>query len=252
MYEKVITTASALALLWGLGFSTAAQAAPGTTEKTGANACWSKLSKFDANNDGVLAGDELRRNGDTVFGVLDRNGNKVVARQEYGRCITLKRGEKSAILASFDVFDADHDGRLTSAEFKAGTEGKAGDQSTQILIMREIPVFTFTVRPQDWSKGRSLETSKIHVDDLIGRDVVNLRGNGVAEVGDVVMNRDGKALFAVLDVGGFLGMGEKQVAVPFDQLRRTDENVLLLSEKTEAELKSMPAYRDGDYRPYTS
>lgn len=62
MYQKIVTAASALALLCGLGLSTVAQATSSTTEKTGPNACWSKLSKFDGNNDGVLAGDELRQN----------------------------------------------------------------------------------------------------------------------------------------------------------------------------------------------
>lgn len=40
----------------------------------------------------------------------------------------------------------------------------------------------------------------------------------IGEVSDVIMSRDGRAEFILLDIGGFLGIGEKTVAVTFDDL----------------------------------
>ena len=54
--------------------------------------------------------------------------------------------------------------------------------------------------------------------------------------------------------GTTLGLGEKKVAVPVEQLRQDNDNgVILMSEKTESELANMPAWEEGSdlYEPYT-
>ena len=240
------TKTSALALILSLGTAGAAIAQNASAQKTNENACWSKLSQFDANGDGILAGDEIDKNRSTVFGVLDRNSDKAISREEYVRCVSLQSGEKSAIIASFDVFDSDNDDRLTDREFAAHTGG--ANPATTIVVVRRIPVVA--VVAQDWDRSRPFDTSKLRAEELLGKDVVNLNGNEVGEIGDVVMDRDGKVAYAVVDVGGFLGMGEKQVAVPFDELRMTNANAILMSEKSEDQLTRMPAYKKDMYRPF--
>ena len=87
---------------------------------------------------------------------------------------------------------------------------------------------------------------------LDGRVVENLRGQQIGEVEDVVAGLGDNAPYAVVAVGGWLGMGEKKVAVPVDQFRRdrTDSNIVLMSEKSEAELEAMPEYDTTRYGPY--
>jgi hypothetical protein len=36
---------------------------------------------------------------------------------------------------------------------------------------------------------------------------------------DIILGADGKASFAILEIGGFLGVGQRLVAVPFDSLK---------------------------------
>lgn len=48
--------------------------------------------------------------------------------------------------------------------------------------------------------------------------VIGLDHNRVGEIEDVVIGADGRAQAVVIGVGGFLGIGEKRVAVPFDQI----------------------------------
>ena len=57
--------------------------------------------------------------------------------------------------------------------------------------------------------------------DLDSTDMVEIDGdwNDIGEVSDVVMSRDGKTRSVLLDIGGFLGIGEKTVAVDMDQLK---------------------------------
>jgi len=84
--------------------------------------------------------------------------------------------------------------------------------------------------------------------ELIGRDVVNAAGKEVGEIDDIVVNDRDRAIYAVVGVGGFLGLGEKDVAIPFNQLRLGADNVILMSEKGEGELKEMPSYKRGQWK----
>ena len=45
----------------------------------------------------------------------------------------------------------------------------------------------------------------------------------VGKITDVLLSKDGKADLIIIGVGGFLGIGEKDVAVPFDQVKFTDQ-----------------------------
>jgi sporulation protein YlmC with PRC-barrel domain len=54
---------------------------------------------------------------------------------------------------------------------------------------------------------------------LIGSTIINDKNEKIGTVDDVIADKDKKQLsFAVLQVGGFLGMGGRLVAVPFDSL----------------------------------
>jgi sporulation protein YlmC with PRC-barrel domain len=86
--------------------------------------------------------------------------------------------------------------------------------------------------------------------DLIGKSVVNQEGDEVGEIEDIVIGTNDKAVQAIVSVGGFLGIGDKNVAVAFDELQQQDEDsVLLSSGATVEELKQRPAYDEasGDY-----
>lgn len=53
---------------------------------------------------------------------------------------------------------------------------------------------------------------------LVGQDVTNSIGEKVGDVSDLLFDKSGRITMAVIGVGGFLGLGEKYVAVPFDVL----------------------------------
>jgi sporulation protein YlmC with PRC-barrel domain len=50
--------------------------------------------------------------------------------------------------------------------------------------------------------------------------VYNAAGQGIGDVKDLLINHDGKVAAIVIGVGGFLGLGEKNVAVSFDFLQK--------------------------------
>lgn len=79
------------------------------------------------------------------------------------------------------------------------------------------------------------------VPGLDGKDVVDVEGDRVGSVAGAV----GDAL--IVSVGGFLGLGQRQVAVPVDRLAlsRTGDEVRVVTNMTKDQLKALPDYRDG-------
>jgi sporulation protein YlmC with PRC-barrel domain len=67
----------------------------------------------------------------------------------------------------------------------------------------------------------------------------------IGEVMDLVVEKDGKVAAAIVSVGGFLGAGEKDVAVPFNSLKLTQKNQkwYLVMNTDKDSLKNAPGFR---------
>jgi sporulation protein YlmC with PRC-barrel domain len=89
------------------------------------------------------------------------------------------------------------------------------------------------------------KTGEMSADALIGATVKNKAGETVGEIKDLHLNKDGSIKAAVVGVGGFLGMGERNVLIPWNQIQTARENDADLVVRTEASkdsLKAMPEY----------
>jgi ribosomal 30S subunit maturation factor RimM len=60
---------------------------------------------------------------------------------------------------------------------------------------------------------------------LVGVNVYNQGNEKIGEIKDILLAKSGKADKVILSVGGFLGLGEHYVAIPFDQIKWIDEPV---------------------------
>ena len=89
---------------------------------------------------------------------------------------------------------------------------------------------------------------EISIDEVLGSTVVNSAGEEVAEIEDIVLDANQK-YYAILSVGGFLGIGDKKVAIPLDQLQLGEDQVYLMSAQTEEQLEEMPEYEEDQYQP---
>jgi sporulation protein YlmC with PRC-barrel domain len=67
----------------------------------------------------------------------------------------------------------------------------------------------------------------------------------IGEISDVLVNKEGKVDAFIVSVGGFLGVGEKDVAVPFDAIHATEKNGkwYLTMNATKDALKSANGYK---------
>lgn len=60
--------------------------------------------------------------------------------------------------------------------------------------------------------------------DVIDQEITNAEGEGVGDISAVLFGKDGPR-GVIVDVGGFLGLGEKQVAVKWEELAFTEEGI---------------------------
>lgn len=83
--------------------------------------------------------------------------------------------------------------------------------------------------------------------DLIGKTVVNQQGEEVGEIEDIVVGTADQNVQAVVSVGGFLGIGDKSVAMSFEELQpgQDEDTVQLTSGATVEELKGRPAFDEA-------
>ncbi|MBZ9857554.1 PRC-barrel domain-containing protein [Mesorhizobium sp. CA13] len=102
----------------------------------------------------------------------------------------------------------------------------------------------------DKSTLTAMPVGEIRADDLKGTTVYGANDAKVGEIGDVVLTPDNKTDAVIVDVGGFLGVGEKEVAVGMDNLKfmtDKDGNKYLYTTFTKEQLEAQAAYDKGSY-----
>ncbi|MGZ2482324.1 sporulation protein YlmC with PRC-barrel domain [Rhizobium pisi] len=88
---------------------------------------------------------------------------------------------------------------------------------------------------------------QISANTYIGQSVYNGKNESIGSVNDLIMKKDGGLVAAIIGVGGFLGIGEKNVAVPMDKVtvaqNTQDGSVKLTTSETAESLKAAPEFK---------
>jgi hypothetical protein len=116
-----------------------------------------------------------------------------------------------------------------AAVIAAGLSGQAIAQGAPQTVS------LMKVDPQTVATG--FRSSKI-----VGSSVVNEADEAVGSIDDLIVTPNEKAPYAVLSVGGFLGLGTKYVVVPFGSLHMQDRKIVLPGATKEA-LKALPEFK---------
>ena len=75
-----------------------------------------------------------------------------------------------------------------------------------------------------------------------GGTVVNEANETVGRIDELLIGADGRTPYAVLSVGGFLGLGDRLVVVPYESLKMAANKIMLPGATREA-LKALPEFR---------
>lgn len=104
--------------------------------------------------------------------------------------------------------------------------------------------------PIDRSGFSEFDETGLSAEDLRGIGVYGINDEQIGTIGDIITNPDGSFDAVIVDVGGFLGLGAKPVAVGFDDLAFSADtfgNRYLFLNTTRAQLEAQPAYDPATY-----
>jgi hypothetical protein len=86
------------------------------------------------------------------------------------------------------------------------------------------------------------------VETILGKSVRSSAGEDMGRLVDVVVDRDGRPRAAIIDFGGFLGVGSRKIAVDWGVLRFAHDNAkgdLITVELTRDQVKAAPEFKEG-------
>jgi hypothetical protein len=105
--------------------------------------------------------------------------------------------------------------------------------------------------PDRQHAGRSAETQPAlppgEIESVLGREVRTTSEENVGRVIDLLASRTGEVKAAVIEFGGFLGIGTRKIAVDWSALRfAADAKQPILLDMTRDQLRVAPEYKPGD------
>jgi hypothetical protein len=86
------------------------------------------------------------------------------------------------------------------------------------------------------------------VQSILGREVESSANEDMGRIVDVLVDRAGQIRAAIIDFGGFLGVGSRKIAVDWNALHfpsPTDKSAHITLELTRDQVKAAPEYQDG-------
>ena len=134
----------------------------------------------------------------------------------------------------------------------AGTAGTATDPNapaagTATTVDPNAPATTASTSPSTdlIVPQESLANATImSANDFIGKRVYTKNNEDIGEVNDIIMTDNGNVRAVILGVGGFLGMGEKDVAVSMNSINVSQDgnSTKLIVDATKDQLTAAPKY----------
>ena len=143
--------------------------------------------------------------------------------------------QSTATTETVDTVDTD----LTDAE-----EPIAGETDVQEEVVATDGAMTGNGPMMEREGYTQVANTELSTEDLTGARVYGVNDEDIGEIGELILSDDNMLDKAIIDVGGFLGLGEKPVAVEMDDVTilRGENDIRVYVNATEEQLTEMPAY----------
>jgi sporulation protein YlmC with PRC-barrel domain/gas vesicle protein len=243
-----LTSAIALAMGLGVGVAGAAHAGDQQPEKLqlAAESTTSTEAGASVESDSALNTDELRSSLDDAMSALERNMESASDEvrqglEEVGEYLQQAKDRLDSEMSEMQE-RADSETEMDATSGSGSASGTASGTTTGTDMAAET-------EPSDDMKAeeaaaKPLADTSITAEKLLGMDVRNRQGEDLGEVSDIVLDKQG-VTNVVLSVGGFLGIGDKEVAIPASDVRVGDST--LFTDLDEAALEKMSEFDASNY-----
>jgi len=155
--------------------------------------------------------------------------------------MTLKHSVTTAILIAALALPVSAFAQTTTAPTPTTPPAAAPHAAAPAATAPTVPHATATAPASQAATAkasRHMRDDQIRASKLIGASVYDPNDQKIGAVDELVLNPDGKVADIVIGVGGFLGAGEKRVAVPMADLKRGKNDHFVLA-ATKDSLKQM-------------
>jgi len=89
-------------------------------------------------------------------------------------------------------------------------------------------------------------TKTFRASKLIGSKVVNAKNESIGDINDLIIGSDGKVVEVIVGVGGFLGLGERNVALKLSELElnmKDGGSIVVATSMTKEQLEGLPVWK---------
>jgi len=236
----VTTTALAMALFVGVDMARADSTTTPSVAVTGTADVANKMIGRTVFNP---SGEKV---GEVESALIDGNGKVRYVIVGVGGFLGL--GERDVALRWDQLTMADNDQKIvvnmTKEQLAALPVHRFADASSKGKVYaynEDLKTNAYLANDAGMAANGSVDTKK-----LIGRNIKNAAGDTVGEIESVLVDQAGNVKYVVVGVGGFLGIGEKQVALSWDSLTISDDGEKVVANVTKDSLKGLPDYRYAD------
>ncbi|MEL6299571.1 MAG: PRC-barrel domain-containing protein [Pseudomonadota bacterium] len=129
----------------------------------------------------------------------------------------------------------------TTSDSKPVTAQQSGSPVTN----ENKPQADGTTAMQSDKMNKSASMAGLRASNIMGASIMNADNEAIGDVNDIVLSREGKIEKVIVGVGGFLGMGERSVAITMEQLQFTrgdNDSLTVKTQLTKNELTALPVW----------
>lgn len=215
----------------------------------------------DTNSDGTVSFSEAQKSlnlDQQGFAKADADNNQQLSRSEFQTATQSSRINQQASTKSEKSTVGKGE---TGKEF---TQSQTGDSkmaagvaqgATDREMKTEQRDTTTTDQPRSSTGGAAItQQSSVssalmakEVDDIKGMNVKNQNGEEIGEVDKVVVDPQTNKLYAVVSVGGVLGIGDKMIPMELERMELRDDELVMSTSMTEDQLKNTQTYNESHY-----
>jgi hypothetical protein len=139
-------------------------------------------------------------------------------------------------------------GQSTTSTTVTGSTGTGGtDQSTTTGSTTTGSTATGSTTAQT---GEAIineqQPGQVRADKVIGAKVTNPADEKVGSVSDILLDEQGKVVGVILSVGGFLGIGDKHVAVNWQDIKLEDDGEKVVVNMSKDQISKAPSFKTAE------
>lgn len=174
--------------------------------------------------------------------MMNTTGEELKSAPEFDRAaLEANPGKMAALKENKGAIGSEATNGAIEEEIKIA-EVPAKDEAREVPANEENKVAEIPAPREDMTV---VERNTVKAEDVIGARVYGSDNSDLGEIDEVIMTTNGEIQAYIIDVGGFIGIGEKPVALEAAQLEimmTADGDMEVHTSFTEQQLKDMPTY----------